>query len=486
MNKSSKVSAISVHEPLSLSKPIIPVMLENIDGGQTNLLPSDAILSPLRIELGIWSAGGGDSVVYLFVDGKEIPEAEKHFGPDIADDQRFVLLPSEVIKASKRYSINYMVDSLRGPVWSEFEEFEVDLIAPVLLGDSAPRFDETNITEKYLKDHDNEVKVTIPDYATIWPGDTIHYSLSRDATEINLIGSKFLTRQDVDSKQLGYIIKATDFTNLGDGQHFALYYITDRAGNKCPASRITRLEVSATPKPRILPCPDIPEASGSGSSQTLNPQSVGEKITLKIPDDACFHDDDMLSAQWGTPGTPGAEQTVPESGITGFTIPLSWFPAKIDKTSEIFYQITDEDSLIVAVSEVLSLTVPKITPREFGTINCISPAIYGDSMSLKKASNTGGATFAVNRMWPFMDAGQRFTVKVSGLKNDESPLETILLDNYIVTQKDVDAISVSAKLTYTMLSNYKLYIPFTVETALSYDGGYSWLNFDKLAIVLVP
>lgn len=486
MNKSSKASAISVHESLSLSKPVIPVMLENIDGGQTNLLRSDAISSPLRIELGIWSAGESDSIVSLFVDGKEIYEAEKCFGPDISDDERFVLLPSEAIKFSKRYSINYRVCSARGPAWSEFEEFEVDLVAPVFLGNSAPRFDETNITEKYLKEHDNEVRVTVPDYATIWPGDTIHYSLSRDITETNLIGFKTLTREDVASKSLGYIIKATDFINLGDGTQFAHYYITDRAGNTSPASRPTRLEVSATPKPRILPCPFIPEASGSGSSQILDPQSVGETITLKIPDDASFHDDDILSALWGKPGTPNAEQTVPQSGITSFTIPLSWFPAKIGKTSEIFYQITDEDSLILGVSEVLSLTVPRITPREFGAINCISPVIYGDSMSLKKASDTGGATFAVNRMWPFMAAGQRFTVKVSGLKNDDSPLETVLLDNYIVTQKDVDAISVSAKLAYTMLSNYKLHMPFTVETSLSYDGGYSWLNFDKLTILLVP
>jgi len=486
MNKSSKVSAYYVYEPLSLSKPVIPVMLENIDGGQTNLLRSEAVSSPLRIELGIWSAGGGDSVVHLFVDKKEIPEAEKYFGPDITEDQRFVLLPHEYIQTSKRYTINYMVNSKRDPVWSEYEEFEVDLIAPVLPDDNAPRFDETTITAKYLEEHNNEVKVTIPDYATIWPGDTIYYSLSRDADKINIIGSKHLTRHDIDSKPLSYNIKDTDFISLGDGQQFALYYIMDRAGNKCPVSRLTRLEVSATPKPRTLPCPFIPDASGSGSSQTLTPQYVGEQIILKIPEDASFRDDDMLSAQWGTPGTPGAEQTVPESGIRSFTIPRSWFPAKIGKTSEIFYQIMDEDSLIVAVSEILSLTVPRITPREFGAINCISPVIHGDSISLKEALDTGGVTFAVNRTWPFMAAGQRFTIKVLGLKNDGSSLVTFLLDNYIVTQGDVDAINVSTKLSYSILSLYKPYMPFTVETAISYDGGFSWLNFNKLAVVLVP
>lgn len=470
-------------QPLALDKPMIPVMLGNIDGGQTNLLPRSAQSVPLRLNLGRWADGDDISTVSILLDGDVVPGADKNFPAGVPDNDRFITLPAEFFSADGRYSVAYRVTNTLGSGDSDAEQFEVDLTAPQLPVDSAPRFPQTDITEKYLEDHGNEVVVTLPDYTDIWAGDTIHYSLSRMAGSPNIVGSKTWTRAEIDAPPLTYILKGEDFIQLGDGDHFALYSVTDRAGNLSANSLITTLQVSATPKPRWLPHPTIIEASGSGNSQSLNPKSVSGDLTVAIPNDAVIKEGDKLTALWGLPGTPGAEQTIPQSEINTFTIPFAWFPGQIGKTISVIYQVVDGDT-VLAKSDALSLTVEKITQREFGPISCTAPELSGLKMKLSAAATTGGAHFAVNSAWPFMAAGQRFTVKVEGIQNNNTPIISMLLDNHIVTQQEVENGKISTKLEYSKLSIYKINQPFSVETMISYDGGTSWLSFETLRITL--
>lgn len=481
-----KHTAKTPQQPFALDKPVIPEMLENIAGGQTNLLPKSAQSAPLRLNLASWADGGFPSTVSVLLDGSVVPGADKEFPPDVPDNERFITLPEKFFSSDGRYRIAYRVRTILDPggLDSDEEEFEVDLTPPELNADSPPVFPQTDITEKYLEEHNNEVVVIVPDYHDIWAGDTVHYSLSLSAGAPDIIDSKTWTQEDLENPPLTYTISGNDFIRLGDGEQFALYSVTDRAGNTSAYSLPTALQVSATPKPRWLPHPVVSGASGSGGSQSLNPKDVSVDLTVEIPPDAVIKEGDMLMALWGEPGTPGAEQTVPESEIDKFTIPLSWFPAQIGKTISVIYQVVDGDT-IVAKSDPLALTVEKITQREFGAIRCTAPALSGSIMKLSAADSAGGAHFALNA-WPFMAAGQRFTVSVKGIQSNGTPMTKILLDNHPVTQQEVDNKNVSTLLAYSDLSLYKLYEQFNVETTISYDGGELWLNFDTLKITLEP
>jgi len=469
--------------PLEFTKPKIPALLPDIENGQRNLLPITAQSEPLRLNLGGWADGGHTSTVSILLDGSVVPGADKDIPAGAEDDERFTLLPQKFFNADGVYSISYHVHNLLGDGGSFAQEFEVDLTPPQLAVASAPLFPQTEITERYLEEHENQVIVTVPDYVEIWAGDTVYYSLSRDAGAPNIIGHKTWSREEIAAPPLTYIIKSEDFIKLGDGEHYALYSITDRAGNVSANSLITTLNVTATPKPRWLPHPVLNEATGAGNNQTINPKFVNGDLTLTIPEEAVIKEGDILMALWGEPGTAGAEQTLPDSDITEFTIPFKWFPAQIGKTITVKYQVINGDK-VVAESDDLLLTVEKITQGEFGAISCTEPVLSGLNMKLSEAFTKGGARFAIED-WPFMAAGHRFNVHVNGINNNNEPLTTVLLNNHKVTQPEVDQEYVGKQLEYKELSLYGLNQKFYVETKISYDDGETWIPFGTLNINLV-
>ncbi|BAP44560.1 putative uncharacterized protein [Pseudomonas sp. StFLB209] len=470
---------------ITLPVPVVPALLpDDPQWDETGLLPATDAYAPLPVEVPAWEhtpISGRSTIlrVYWTTGASHHPVYEKQWPSDAYPDipPQDLLFQVPVVRlAQGEHQLWY---ELTTP--SEFyphsleQKVTIDLTAPVL-GNNSGRliFDTDTITEQYLIDHGDQLLGQVPVYPLAAPGDVITWYWSRDPQQVlpaDEVASRPLPRGTVQPISLAFAGQM--IRDRGDGERYACYQLKDRAGNTSPYSNPVRLTVRAQPVGRVLPPPTVAEAVGSGSQSSLNPDSARSGATVVIAPEAVLKPGDVIEVFWATPGTHGAYQTDDAEAERRYKVPAEYVPAHMGTQIAVYYRVSgngpDEES------QHHTLSVQQ-KGSGWPTIQCTRPTIASGRLSL--ATVIDHATFRLPK-WMFMAAEQRLTISLLA-----SGATRVLLDDYRITQGDVDAAHVSTNALKSLLEGLPLGA-LTVQARVSFDGGSSTVTFPTLNLQLV-
>lgn len=477
----------SNHLLADLPRPVPDVLPDDPQWDEQGLMRASQPLVPLKVVVPAWAHNpipGSKTILILYwttgaTDHQvgygewddddyppgELPEAERTFDVPLA---RLVEGLHNVW-----YSLNdpqgMLYDSDKAPV-------TIDLTPPALGTDSGRLiFDTDTIDEQYLIDHGDQVLASVPVYTEFKPGDVITWywsSAASDPVAADEVGSLPLPRGT--SQPLTLVYSGDTIRDRLDGQRFARYRLTDRAGNQSPYSAPFELTVDVQPVERQLPSPTVAEANGSPISSTLDLNSARGGATVVIPDDAELDPGDVLEVQWAAPGSYGAYvATVPDATGKRFAVPAQYIAQHMGTSIEVYYRVTNVSPRLE--SERHTLTVPEKTSG-WTTIQCTNPRVDLGKLSL--ANVVDSATFYLIQ-WMFIAIDQRVTVTLGTGASTK-----VVLDKYSVTQADIDVVKgVSVDVPKSVLRSLPLG-PMPVSVKVSFDGGKTEIPFPTLSLTL--
>lgn len=461
--------------------PIVASLLpDDARWDETGLLPAANASSPLPIEIPAWTHNwfpGSSTSIRVYWVAALVHEKEwldEHIPP--AD--LFFDMPQQHLTPGL-HELWYELTLTNGDLQdSDWLTVTIDLTPPVLGANQGQlTFDTATVTEQYLKDNGDELVGRVPPYGLGKPGDVITCYWNTDPFAVvnaDIVSSRTLYREDI-GQPLSVLFSGDMIRTRGDGDRYAFYQLSDRAGNKTAYSLSVRLATQAQPVSRFLPSPRVAEASGSSTQSVLLAYDAKAGATVVIPGDAVFKPGDVITVQWAIPGSEGAYlATTPQTGGLRFSIPTTHIAQHMGKDIPVYYQVAGEDP---AQSENHTLTVRPLEAVRFRTIQCTQPAGVVNRLSL--SSVVGQATFRLDR-WMFMGPGQLVTVTLTGVGPDQ-----VVLDNYRVVEADVTTEWVEANAPKAVLESFQVNAPLTVRVKVSFDGGTSRFDFPSLNLTLV-
>ncbi|RMM80418.1 hypothetical protein ALQ71_100743 [Pseudomonas coronafaciens pv. striafaciens] len=469
---------------LKYPPPVIAFLLpDDAKWDEKGLLPLEYAYKPLPVQIPAWdyqNMASYNVVLRVYWDDITLVYEKTWPGatyPTLPVDDLLFDFPASHLTAGT-HSLYYEVTEYLGNfASSEYQTVNIDLTGPILGNNQGQlQFETAQITAEYLENNGDEADGLIESYLGGKPGDVVTWYWAEgqfDVGEHNIVSRRTLYREDLDRSVVlsfpGSVIRAR-----GDGERYAFYQITDRAGNSSPFSYVVLLQVQVQPLPRYLPSPSVAEASGLPSSSTLDPSRAVRGATVVISD-AIIRPEDVLSVQWATPGTEGAfHATVADASGLRFSIPSTCIVQHMGKCIPVYYQVAGSDP---ATSELHSLTVQSMANNKWPTVQCTRPVGVVRQLSLTLIE--GYATFSLEK-WAFMAPGQRVTITLLGVGNTQ-----VILDDYPVQAGDITA----SKVTVDVLKN--VFQAFTIDQALdvrvsvSFASGAAPANFPSLSLTLV-
>jgi hypothetical protein len=482
------------NEPeINLPPPDVIGVLPAVPGGEENLLPKDAWLSPLRVEFEWWKDPSpipaySDIVQLIWDDDDANPVAQKSYegsNPPTLPPDLWLEVPATKLDEGI-HTLRYRLLPWNGstPQDSASVNLTIDKTPPALATPSRLNFPTqvlppNTLTARYLEQNNDEVKVGLPAYTSPRPWDCITWYWGETRGNLNQGGVIELDDKNY-SQPVVVTIEGQLIRDRKDGLRYAWYEVSDRAGSLSRASDPVELDVAATPIPRTLPPIKVVGATGSTSSGTLNPSNAISGATVVIPADASIHDGESVFVLWAEPGSAGAYRTgtpvTPGSGE--YRIPVDKVAHHIGKTLPVRYEVIEPGVVDPHTSQLYTLRV-----EMFGgppTIQC--DRVAGGRLSLASIPAGDYANFTLER-WTWMATDQFITVSVVGVDTSNQRLEIpVLTDSPVpeVAQK----IAVG-RISKSDLQRFKINLGLEIRCGVSFDGKQSYQAFPRLTPTLV-
>lgn len=461
--------------------PIVASLLpDDAQWDETGLLPAANASSPLPIEIPAWTHNwfpGSSSSIRVYWDNTLIYE-KKWIDEHIPPADLFFNMPSNNLTPGL-HKLWYELTLSNGDIQDSTRlTVTIDLTPPVLGANQGSLiFDTATVTEQYLEDNGDVLLGRVPPYGLGSAGDVITWYWNTDPFTVvaaDIVSSRILYRGDV-GQPLSVLFSGDMIRRRGDGDRYAFYQLSDRAGNKSAYSLPVRLAIQAQPVSRFLPSPTVAEASGSSTQSVLLAYDARAGATVVIPSDAVFKPGDVTTVQWAVPGSEGAYlATTPQPGGLRFSIPNTHIAQHMGNDIQVYYQVIGDEP---AQSENHTLTVRPLESARFPTIQCTQPEGVVNRLSL--SSVVGHATFRLGR-WMFMGPGQLVTVTLTGLGPDQ-----VILDTYTVVAADLTTGWVEANALKAVLALFQVNGPLNARVKVSFDDGAKFLDFPSLNLTLV-
>ncbi|WP_338473802.1 hypothetical protein V3H56_20150 [Pseudomonas sp. MS646] len=484
---SEPANTTSSNASRTLPEPSVVELLDNIPGGQLNLLPEAATHDDLKVWFELWEYSDpekGEESVELFLDDISI-DCRTWNAPIEASD-RYVTVPARLLRNNDgRRRLRYTAKAYNGEPDNSLElVITLDTQAPVLaFNDSLlidPDLIQNGLSEQYLDEHNGVVTVTVPSYLDEpAPGDRITAKWLNENNGHYQEVTKDLDRDNYeDPIHLEFpeaLIRA-----MGDGMRSISYHVTDRAGNRSVESTAVSILVSVVRAPHFVPRPWITQAEGSPAEYAdLDPQKAVAGATAQIPDDAVYYDDDVVHMQFGEPGTVGAIAIPVPWGTKQVRVPAANIAAAFNKQLPVYYDVVLADTS-KKKSGTLTLQVLSYPTHRFHVPQLESP--FTDPVS--KTSIPAAGLPVHQRAWAFISEASLVTVTVTGRNANAQTVSEVVLNAHQVLPAQVSAgihVKVSQRFMSSLVANQK----FTVETKVSFDQGANWIRFDTLTPTLL-
>ena len=482
----SNSSAASNGPAASLSPLRIIGVLPPVPGGEANLLPRDAWLLALRVEFDLWSdstpADDAVDVLHLIWNGDESnPVDTKSFtGPITEADRENFWLEVPVSKLDEGvHSLYYKLLPWNGstPRTSVPVDVTIDKTAPTLATPSTLVFPPevrppNELTAYYLEDED-KLRADIPPYNAPKVGDVITWYWDQSSSGTTIGGTKELTALDY-NKPLFIDIEGEWIRSQGDGDRFAWYTVTDRAGNPPNGqSAVERLIVKAQPIPRVLPPPKVVETGAVGwpANGTLNPINATNGVKVLLNPTSVIHPDEVPQVRWGNEGDLGyylADPVRPD--VREYEIPRQYMAPFFGKVLPVDYLFRDKKGELHE-SARFNLTV-SLYPKD----RLAAPQVAeGSPLSLALVPPIGASiTMAA---WPFIAAGQQVMIRVEGQEDSSGRfIHQVVYDRHVVTPAQAAAgiIRGEALVEKAFLLRIRLNTNLVVKAYVSFDNGQTW------------
>ncbi|MCP2073944.1 UNVERIFIED_ORG: hypothetical protein J2Y77_003380 [Pseudomonas lini] len=487
MSESTNTS--SSDSPKELLAPSVEELLDNIPGGEPNLLPEAATHDDLKVWFELWEHSDpklGEESVELFLDDNPDPVDRRTWeGADIEPSDQYVTLFQRFLRGNDgRHRLHYKTQGYNHETdTSAVLVITLDTTAPILAVNSQLLIDpdilQNGLSEQYLIDHGGVVTVRVPPYTEPNPGDKITAKWLNENNGQYEEVIKDLTRDDYEDPIFIDFPEAL-IRIVGDGMRSISYHVADRAGNETAESTAVSFQVAVVRAPHYVPHPWIIEAEGSPAEYAdLNPQNVIVGATAKIPDDAVYYNDDIVHMQFGEPGTVGAIPIPVPWGTKQVRVPPANIAAMFQKRVTVYYDLVLADSSNKQ-SRTLTVAIGSYPVYRFHVPQLESP--FTDPVS--KASITDAGVPVYQRAWAFISEACLVTITVLGKNAQAQNVSEIVLNEHRVQQAEVTA-GIRVRLPKAFMSSLMANQKFTVETKVSFDGGERWTRFDLLTPTLI-
>lgn len=452
--------------------PRVPQMLENVPGGQVNLLPVSALTQPLRVDVPMWLSSNpseqNPESLTLFWNGNVV--TQKTWTAPIPENDLTLYVPV-VWLGEGNPVLTYRVVLFNGQAGeSDPLTLTIDRQAPLLADDNALVLPSEviagGVTVEYLEQNDDALWVGLPLYDAPQVGDRIRYYWDRQSGSNERVDQRVLDQADLGAGwQLKLKYSGEVIRERGDGPRYLHYVIEDRAGNQSVPSRIRTVQVAATAPPRILSWPELPKATGTGETVVLEIDAVGGELVALIPEDAGVGSQEPVQMQWGEPGCVGAVNIPGAPGTRRFLIPLEHLAAHSGKTIPLYYTAAGDESTRRQVRVTVfrpSAPPPQIRQADTGTL------------SLSAVMTVAHVT---QEPWSLISTDQRVTINVVGRDSSGRSQEYVVVGRHPVTVAEM-SVGLGADGTLTIPRAFLLTLALnsrlTVETTVSLDGGETW------------
>lgn len=461
-----------IPELAELAPATVLEVLPDLPGGAPNVVPVAALGQPLTVMLPRWPESGGlaGPWVRLYWNGALVHEAQldRNFqdedlvfslsGLDLSHGRRLLSYTVTLGNGSESQGAAAVVTVDRVP--PDLGIPLAQLVLPVDLG--------SEVTDDYLQTHGDQLSAGVPAYGGQAPGDRIAWYWDRSLNAYERVGEAPVAELEppMTVSFSGDLIRAR-----GDGARFIYYLITDYAGNGAQ-SGITQLAVRATPVPRVLPVPQVTNATGSGASQTLKAiQAVGG-IEVQIPANAVIKPGEQAALLFGEPGQVGGARLPISAAGALICVAEREVAAHLDNRVAVRYEVVDVQAE-VHLSEPLQLTVNDARGLNFPTVQCA--LVDGSQLSLGRVPGTGAPLTL--QPWKMMTDYQRLMVRVTGVDRSGNPLdEAVVEGRQIQAHELASGVGADGDLVIpkALLERLMFNESFTVKGYLSFDGSGNW------------
>lgn len=471
--------------PTRVAPPPRVETLEDVPGGQPNLLPVDALRSALHVAVDPWP-NSDPSVTYpesLSLYWNDEVVDRKEWTSPIPDDDYFVEVPVRYLRHGE-HELVYEIELYNGVrERSQPLVLTIDEIAPRLDADEGAlqipaQVIEDGLTAFYLEEHDDKLVVEVPQYIEPVVGDRITFFWDRQLNDNDRVDDFDLTHEYMESGEpIRLEFQGEMIRERGDGVRYLHYRIMDRAGNLSARSRTVPLTVAAAPIPRSLPWPALPKATGSAQTVTLNVASLTGDLVAIVSAQATINPGERVQMQWAQVGAVGAETLVDERAPGEFVIPKLSIATHSGKTIPLYYQVItqknetlDSDHRLVAVNPFSpGLPIPQVVESE------MTPG-YLLLSEVKVAAHITLDT------WQYMSTDCRLRIQVTGISDSGAALYTVI-DNHAVTPEEMQiGLGTRNELTVPLsfLNTLKDDSSMQVKAFISFDAGQTWPSTPNL------
>jgi hypothetical protein len=475
-----------------LPKPEVRGLLDDVPEGQTNLLPEALTRSDLKVWFTIPAHSNPTlkkESAQLYIDGESIPIAEREWTSPITDADRYLEIPQQWLRNNDgEHRLNYRFTIYNDEFSDSFDlVITLDTSEPVLAAGSKLIFPSdvlppNAITAAYLADpaHQDQVLATVPDYTLKKVGDVITWYWERSPGGREIAGTKTLALSDV-----GQPVQASftgDLLRKNNGDFYATYRVSDRAGNESLLSVDEKLSVNIRP-PTPRKFPTVKQADSiPGGTGTLNPFRGTAGVTVVVeaseidPAEEVRVDFIGLGGKEGvgsvtgvSPTTPGGLEFAIAAPVVAANIPVSGDGRKV----EIWYWAGRDSQH----SATYTLTISELTADALGSIECPQAQI-GSPATLSKAKvASNGASIEIEE-WAYHESRQRINVwaMASGVRTDflkDAP-PTLDARGRFITPIPKDYVA-----------PLPLNSTFTLHASVSFDLGHSYRPFKSMSMKLV-
>ncbi|MCG7508985.1 hypothetical protein [Mesorhizobium retamae] len=481
----------------NLPQARVPATLENINGGEPNLLPVAAADQPLRIEIDIWPNSNpalGAETLTLFWDGSEVGRRTWSEPVPIPEDELVFFIPrNRMTEGTHVISYEVHLSVIGDTTPSDPITITIDRSAPSFPNPGSMAFPaevvRDGLTAAYLETHGDRVEASVALYADQRPGDQIVWYWGETPSSELQAGSQQFFLEDI-NRPIVLPIDGDTVRARGDGTRYAHYHLRDRAGNASGLSPSVSLRVAAQPIQRNLPWPIVVEATGIGENIALDPlEGRASGVTVEIPQEAVFGPEDQIWVQWAENGTVGAFRTKDPiaPGSRRYNVPREYIAAHIGKSDIPVYYDAIETNGTVHPSFRCKMQVLTIAVNRFPTIQCVE-AIGYPNLSLARVDAIGARLTLAP--WVLITANQHVRIRAEGLTQEGAPTNTTVLDRQITASEVTAGLGRSGdvRIDRNFLNTLRRHTQFTIWVTVSFDNGLTWPpapNFPKLSLTLV-
>lgn len=472
--------------PPTLGVPHIDGLLPDDDDGKLNLMPVSLLTAPVVVLVPAWVNGPGPGFarqrLQLFLGATQVYEQvlEAGFGEWLrcaVGAQAF----TDGVHALRYEVYVYGRDETET---SDALPITVDRVPPALIGQGKLVFPAAvatgGVTDAWLSANADTLTATLPPYTGEQVSDEVVWYW-----DVGTHSDWEAGRQRVGALSPARTLKITGelIRARGDGPAQAYYALRDRAGNVSALAFPVALSVDAKPVPRVLPAPQVLQATGSGAAQTLKVTGATTGATVQVPTTAVIHPGETAVLHWGEPGEPGYRKIDPAVAPGLNPLTQDDIAAYLTGQAKVTYQVRDaqrqlHDSAALTLAVQVGFALPPLY--------CVELAGQ-DSLRLGQLP-AAGATLLL-RPWAMKRAGQTLKVSVTGLDATTNVRrEAVIVDGRAVTGTEMTG-DITVMMPKDKLSGFSSAVQVDVQAWVSFDASNQWAKakaFGKLTPKILP